>query len=749
MWKWRLEEKDGYALIINEGGKTLGYSPAYGIRIIEADGYAFKDLNGNGTLDPYEDWRLPTETRVKDLAARLSIKDIAGLMLYSAHQSVSVPRADDPFALRFAGTYDGEPFSESGADISDLSDQQKEFLDQDRLRHVLVTSVESPETAARWNNNLQAFCEGRGFGIPVNISTDPRHGAESNGEYQVGAGGQISQWPSSLGLAASFDPALVRRFGEIASAEYRALGIATALSPQVDLATDPRWSRYSGTFGEGTRLTIDMARAYCDGFQTSSGADELETGWGYQSVNAMVKHWPGGGAGEGGRDAHFAYGKFAVYPGGNFDEAMKPFTEGAFSLDGPTGQAAAVMPYYTISYGQDIKNGENVGNSYSSYIIDDLLRNQCGYDGVVCTDWGITKDNPAPDSFGTTSWGVHHLNENERHYKAIMAGVDQFGGNNNAAPVLAAYEMGCAARGEVMMRSRMEQSARRLLRNMFRTGLFENPYCDVNRTSATVGNPDFMQAGYEAQQKSVVLLKNKNQVLPMKRCKVYIPDRYSAPGKNMFGMATPERRYPAVARKIVEGCYDIAETPEEADFALVFMDSPASTGYDRERGGYLPITLQYRPYTAVSARAQSIGYGDPYDEIPNRSYRGRNNTAHNEADLDILLDTKKLMGNKPVIVSLCLKNPTVMNEFEPYADGILVSFECQAQAVLDIISGACEPSGLMPCQIPADMETVETQFEDVPLDMSCHTDDCGNTYGYAFGLNWSGVIRDGRTEKYK
>lgn len=749
MKKWKLESRDGYALIFNEGGITLGRSAASGLSILEDDGFAFKDLNGNGILDPYEDWRLPMEDRVRDLAARLSVEDIAGLMLYSAHQSVSVPRSDDPFALRFAGTYGGKPFLESGADISELSDQQKDFLEKDRLRHVLMTSVENPETAARWNNNLQAFCESKGFGIPVNISSDPRHGAESNGEYQVGAGGQISQWPSTLGLAATFDPALVRRFGEIASEEFRALGIATALSPQIDLATDPRWSRFSGTFGESARMSSDMARAYCDGFQTSEGESALADGWGYQSVNAMVKHWPGGGAGEGGRDAHFAFGKFAVYPGNNFDEALIPFTEGAFKLDGPTKAASAVMPYYTISCGRDIKYGENVGNSYSRYIIGDLLREQYGFEGVVCTDWGITKDNPAPDSFGTTSWGVYHLNENERHYKAILAGIDQFGGNNKAGPILAAYSMGCAARGEAFMRARMEASAVRLLRNMFRTGLFDNPYCDVARTKATAGKPAFMEAGYEAQKKSIVLLKNENRVLPMKRCKVYIPRRYRAAGKNMFGMETPEKCFPAVDSNIAAKYYDIAETPEEADFAVVFMDSPASAGYDRERGGYLPITLQYRSYTAATARAHSIGYGDPYDENPNRSYKGRTNTASNEADLDSLLQTRKAMGTKPVIVVLNLKNPTVMKELEPFADALLVSFECQAQAVFDILTGAAEPTGLLPCQLPADMETVEAQYEDVPRDMVCHTDGCGNTYDFAFGLNWSGVIQDERVNKYK
>ncbi len=742
MKKYHIIEKDDYNLIVNDGGKTLGYSPLSGIDILEVDGYAFKDLNRNGKLDPYEDWRLDDEERIKDLVSQMSIEDIAGLMLYSGHQSIKTP-GDDLFALRFAGTYGGKSFHESDADITDLTDQQKTFLKDDKLRHVLITSVDSPEVAARWTNHVQAFVEGIDLGIPANNSSDPRHGSSSNGEYEVGAGGAISQWPSQLGLAATFDPDLVEEFGQIASKEYRALGIATALSPQIDLATEPRWSRFHGTFGEGTKLSVDMARAYVDGFQTT---EDSENGWGQDSVNAMIKHWPGGGAGEGGRDAHFAYGKYSVFPGDNLSEALLPFTEGALKLNGRTEMASAVMPYYTISYNQDIKYGENVGNSYSKYIIRDLLRGHYGFDGVICTDWGITKDNPKVDSFGTTSWGVEHLNVNERHYKAIMAGVDQFGGNNEAAPIIAAYKMGCASQGEEAMTSRMQQSAARLLRNIFHTGLFENPYCDVEHTKETVGNPEYMKKGYEAQLKSMVMLKNKNHILPLDRCKVYVPDRHYAPTKTMFGGDVPARDEAAIDSAILSKYFDVVDTPEEADVAIVLMDSPQSSGYI---DGYLPISLQYRPYTATTAREFSIAGGDPYEDSKNRSYKGKTNYTVNECDLDILLDTKEKMGDKPVITILNLKNPTVVGEFEDKVDAILVNFQSSNQAALDIITGKYEPSGLLPCQMPKNMETVEANYEDVPRDMECYQDEEGHTYEFGYGLNFNGVIDDERCRKYK
>src|SRR6188768_1455410 len=268
--KWTETESNGIKIVKNEGGKTLGYSAASGVKIITADRLAFKDLNKNGKLDKYEDWRLSADDRAKDLASQLSVEQIAGLMLYSRHQSI--PGGSRGF---MASTYNEKPFEESGAKASDLSDQQKKFLTEDNLRHVLITMVQSPEVAAQWNNNMQALVEGLGLGIPANTSSDPRHGTVANAEFNAGAGGQISMWPSSLGMSATFDAELTKEFGHIAAQEYRALGITTALSPQVDLATDPRWNRFSGTFGEDPLLATDMGRAYVAGSHTPTGENEL------------------------------------------------------------------------------------------------------------------------------------------------------------------------------------------------------------------------------------------------------------------------------------------------------------------------------------------------------------------------------------------------------------------------------------------------------------------------------------------
>jgi len=746
--KYSEENKGDFNIVNNDEGKELGYHPNSGVSLLTIDRYAFKDLNKDGKLDAYEDWRLSADERALDLAQKMSLEQIAGLMLYSAHQSI--PGGGNRFFEPV--TYNGKPFAESGAEASDLSDVQQKFLIEDNLRHVLITSVKSPVDAAKWNNNAQAMVEGIGLGIPINTSSDPRHGSDSYAEFNAGAGGDISMWPGTLGIAASFDPALMRQFGEIGSIEYRALGIATALSPQIDLGTEPRWSRFDGTMGEDPDLATDMARAYVDGYQSSNHRE----GWGYQSVNAMVKHWPGGGPEEGGRDGHFGYGAYAVYPGKNLIEHLKPFTEGVFKLEGPTKTAAAIMPYYTISSGQDTLNNDKVGNGFNKYLITDLLRGKYGYDGVVCTDWLITANVTAVDLFEGKSWGVENMTVAGRHYKVIEAGVDQFGGNNEIGPVIEAYKMGVAAHGEEYMRKRFETSAVRLLKNIFRVGLFENPYLDTAETDSIVGNKEFMKAGYDAQLRSIIMLKNKQKTLPLAtQQKVYIPQSYIPAGKDWFGRETSEKWELTFNMELVKKYFEVVDNPEEADFALVGIKSPdGGVGYDRKDlikggNGYVPISLQYSEYTAENAREVSLSGGSPLENFTNRSYKGKTTASRNTYDMTMVNETRSKMGDRPVIVIVNVSKPMIFSEIEESASAILVHMGVQDQALMDIITGKAEPSALLPFQMPLDMKTVEAQFEDVPRDMKPYVDSEGHTYDFAFGLNWKGVINDERVAKYK
>lgn len=723
--------------IHNQGGPVLGATSA---PVIEQDGLYFKDLERTGELLPYEDWRLTPEARARDLASRLSVEEMAGLMLYSRHQTIP-GSAVGPFV----GTYGGKPLEESGAAETDLTDQQKAFLKDDHVRHVLVAGIKDAGTTAGWNNEAQAYVEALPHGIPVNTSTDPRHGAASAGAEYKTNNGQTSKWPEGLGIAASFDPALCERYAQIISREYRAMGMTTALSPQVDVGTDPRWMRIEDTFGAHPALVTDMGRAYCDGMQSDP---ENGGGWGRGSVAAMAKHWPGGGPCEAGRDAHYPFGKFAVHPGGCQQQHMRPFRDGVFALNGPTGKTASIMPYYTISLDLD-PEGEKAGNSYNRYVIQDLLREKAGFDGVVCTDWGITADPlPMVDSFSSRCYGVEHLSEAERHLRILENGCDQFGGNNNIQPILEAYRIGCDRYGEAAMHERFQRSAARLLTNSFRCGLFENPYLDPEQSQRTVGCQAHNEAGFEAQLRSIVLIKN-NGVLPLrKRLRVYVPGRSIGPRVSFMRTPVPACEKPGADREGMEKFFDWAETPQEADCAIVFIESPISDAYS-EATGYRPISLQYRPYTAHNAREHSIGQGDFREqENPDRTYRGKTNTAANERDLDIVLETRAAMPDKPVIVVVRMHNPCVLSELEQAADAIVVDFGVQQEALLQIISGEAEPSGLLPVQLPVSMENVEQHCEDKPLDLTPYVDSCGNAYDFGFGLNWQGQIDDGRVRRY-
>lgn len=730
--KYTLQEGSGYYLIRNPKGPVLGM---HKLNLKEHDGLAFKNLSGETQLLPYEDWRLSREERAKDLAQRLSIEQIAGLMLWSPHQMV-------PFrpGMPFKGHYNGGDFIPGVTDPAALSDEQLRFVEQEKIRNILLVQTESAEVAARWNNHLQALAEASPLGIPVCISSDPRHAAGKKTAEFSGTGKEVSRWPEGLGIAAAFDPQLMKEFARVIAKEYRALGITQALGPQIDLATEPRWMRFEDTMGSDTAMTTALAKAYCDGLQTTEGSPD---GWGSGSVAAMVKHWPGGGTGEAGRDAHYAYGKFAVYPGGKFEDHKKPFTEGAFHLEDGTQKAAAVMPYYTISWEQDKKYGENVGNSYSKYIIEDLLRKGESYDGVVCTDWGITDDPLGPmNGFGTRAHGVEHLTEAERYLKILSNGVDMFGGCSRKEPVLQAYKLGCEQYGEEVMTAKFRQSAQRILTLMFRVGLFDNPYLDPAESGKIVGAPEFVEAGRDAQRRSVVLLKNKESVLPLKKgAKLYVPNRHVDAHLGFFRQPVPAQDIVPLTQAEAKDFFTLVEDPEEADAAVVFVESPLSDCYsqaDAEAGGngYLPISLQYRPYTAAAAREHSIAKGDFREGDCDRSYQGKRNTVRNESDLDNILCARKAMGDKPVIVVMQLHNPAVMSEFEPAADGILVNFGVEPTVMMEILTGQANPGGRLPVYLPANMETVEAHCEDIADDMEVYQDACGSRYTFGFGLRY-------------
>ena len=459
------------------------------VQILEVDGNRFRDLNRNGVLDVYEDSRQDIERRVEDLMGQMTIEEKVGLMW---HPHIGVGRKGDIL---------GRPSVRAFNTVSTW-----DVLVNRNINHYNLYAIPGIKELAQWYNKLQKIAEQTRLGIPVTISTDPRHGIENF----IGSdllGGDFSKWPEPIGLAAIGDSMLTVEFGRIAREEYMAVGIRTALHPMADLATEPRWARINGTFGEDAHLSARLTAAYIYGFQ----GDSL----GPWSVATMTKHWPGGGPQEGGEDAHFGYGKRQIYPGNNFQYHLIPFEA---ALEAGT---AMMMPYYGIPSGQ---TSEEVGMSFNKEIIDGMLRTEYGYDGIVCTDWAIVQGFSVlgREIVETKAWGVEDLTVSERIQKAIEAGVDQFGGNMNTRELTALVKDGTIAE------QRIDQSVRRLLRAKFKMGLFDNPYVDEEQAEKIVGNAEFVAKGKLAQRKSIVLLKNdatdeSKSILPLTgNKKIYI-----------------------------------------------------------------------------------------------------------------------------------------------------------------------------------------------------------------------------------
>jgi beta-glucosidase len=488
--------------------------------IIEVDGLRFRDLNKNGKLDVYEDTRRPIEERVEDLLAQMTIEEKVGMM----------------FHPMLACTDDGELVEEKPNTMS--PQPTSELVVGRQIKHFNIVNAVAPRIMARWYNRLQKMAERTRLGIPITISSDPRHSSRQNLGAAVATEG-FSQWPDPIGLAATGNEALVREFGDIARREYCAVGIRTALHPMADLATEPRWARISGTFGEDAELASRMTVAYMQGFQ----GDVL----GKESVSCMIKHFPGGGPQKDGLDAHFPYGREQVYPGGRFDYHLIPF-ERAFQETDVT----QVMPYYGIPVDQ---TSENVGMAFNRDVITGLLREKYGFGGVICSDWMICETIKWLGLFklmDSTSWGVEQLSPGERFLKAIEAGIDQFGGQFQTHRVLALVRSGQVSE------ARINESVRRLLRLKFRLGLFDDPYVDEEAAEAICGRPEFREKGKAAQRASVVLLKNGEldgeRVLPLRsRPKVYVEN---------------------VDQEVIRRYAEPVATPQEADFAILRLRTP-------------------------------------------------------------------------------------------------------------------------------------------------------------------------------
>jgi beta-glucosidase len=600
---------------------------------------AFRDLNHNGTMEPYEDPGRPPEERAEDLLGRMTLEEKAGLLFHpmiTPGPGGSVTEAPDSLA------------PEDSADVR---------VTQRLISHFNVLQQRSAREAARWHNRLQELAASTRLSIPVTLSSDPRHTAKFVAGATVRAD-EYSRWPEPIGFAAIGDPETVERFGDIARREYRAVGISVALHPQADLATEPRWARVSATFGEDAELASRLVAAYVRGFQGPA--------LGLGSVAAMVKHFPGGGPQKDGDDPHFAYGREQVYPGGNFDYHLRPF-QAAFDAG-----ASQVM----LSYGLPMDTEyEEIGFGFNRGVVTDLLRGKCGFDGIVCTDWGLVSDSEIDGwPFPARAWGADQLSGEERVLKILDAGVDQLGGEECPEIVVGLVRSGA------LSQQRLDASVRRILREKFRLGLFDNPFVDADAAAEIVGAQEFRDAGLAAQRASLTLLKNE----PL-----------AAGGRPALPLPSGVRIYLRGVDVALAAEYgEVTQDPIAADVAIVRIDlPPAQTGKSafeqRFDGGSLAFPAE--TVAAFTALAREL----------------------------------------PTIAVVRLERPLVVPEIAALAAALIGDFGVSDRALLDVLFGRAEPTGRLPFDLPSSMQEIFAQESDVPFDMP------NPAYRFGYGLHYA------------
>ncbi len=607
--------------------------------ILKIDGFVFRDLNKNGKLDIYEDSRAEINSRVDDLIKQMNLEEKAGSLfinmaaMNSTGKLSNVMSPSNPFSL--------------------LLESNVAMVARKKMNHVNILQSPSPEAMIIWNNNIQKLAERTRLGIPMTIASDPRHGVPNAPGASIYTP-FFSKWPSTLGLAAAGDTVLTREFGNIARQEYLAMGIRLTLSPMADLATEPRWARINGTFGEDAELAAKMTKAYILGFQ----GDTINS----QSVECMVKHFAGGGPQKGGMDAHFPPGKQA-YPGNNFAYHLIPFEKGAFAAN-----VAQVMPYYGVPVGQ---TKEDVGFGYNKDIITGLLRNKYHFDGIICTDWALISDYKL---FGimvkpAAAHGVEGLSQEQRILKILDAGCDMFGGESLPEVIVKLVKDG------KLSEERINQSLKRILKEKFRLGLFDNPYLKAQNASI-VNNEKFVEKGLEAQRKSLVLLKNDQSILPLKRTtKIYLQ---------------------GFDKEETKGYANLVTDAKNADVIILKLNTPYGLKPGEEK--YLMQKVFHQGHLDFDDARKS----------------------------EIL----KLIQTKPTITVMNLERPAVFPEINSASKAVIGDFSSQDNIILDLIFGKFKPNGKLPFELPSSMTAVEKQKEDVPYDSE------NPLYHFGFGLTY-------------
>lgn len=629
---------------------VLGYRSA---KVLQVDGFRFKDLNRNDQLDDYEDWRLSFEDRSRDLVSKMSLEQKAGFML------ISTTRLENDWSFQ-RGKSTGE--IGSGFNEEDLIMKINMFtrkplpvpnigsagttkaVTQFHERHFILRANPPINILAEWANNLQALCESDGLGIPAIITSNPRNHISSDASAGLTLGKTMfTTWPGELGLAAMRDFSLTREFADISRQEWVAAGIRKGYMYMADLSTEPRWQRVEGTFGEDAELAAKMMREIVLGFQ----GERLSS----SSVALTTKHFPGGGATEGGQDPHFEWGKREIFPGGMLNNNLIPFKA---AIEAGT---SSIMPYYSIPVGTKYPE---VAYAYNKEVLQGLLRGELKFKGIINSDTGPIDMMP---------WGVEELTLVERYKMAIEAGINIFSGTADPTKLIETLHQ----YPELM--PLVDESVYRLLLEKFQLGLFENPYVDIDAAVRTIGKTKFQEKAQLAMRKSIVLLRNEDNktspILPLTpKTKIYFESYIQKRTGSPTTVFQPKENLWEV---------DFVNTPEEADVVLLWI-MPKSKSLFESDGTDLHISLSkngvdisyVNSLTAKKPTILAINYSNPWviDEI--------------------------------------------YQDSQSNVKAVLATFGSTHLALLDIVTGKFNPSGKMPFSTPVSEDVAQKQKADVP-----------------------------------
>lgn len=627
---------------------TLGYR---NVQIIQESGLQFKDLNKNGKLDAYEDWRLPYAQRAKDLVSKMSVEQKVGFMLISSTRlkndwAFEAPKGKDPITSEFNEedlVQSMNMFTKKPLPVSiTMAAGTTKGVTQYHLRHFILRANTSAKITAEWANRLQALCESDGLGIPAIIASNPRNHITKDASIGLSVGRTVfSTWPGELGLSATRDLKLIREFAETARQEWAAVGLRKGYMYMADLATEPRWQRVEGTFGENAEWAAKMMEQIVLGFQGSKLSST--------SVALTTKHFPGGGAGVGGQDPHFDWGKYEHFPGGYFQNNLIPFKA---AIQAGT---SSIMPYYSIP--KDTKY-EEVAYAYNKAVITGLLRDSLGFKGIINSDTGPIEMMP---------WGAEHLTIPERYKKTLEAGVNIYSGTADPSQLLQTVKSG------MVDMKLVDESVYRLLMEKFELGLFENPYVDVNRAEQFVGSTPLQEKANLALRKSIVLLRNENKTLPIQsKTKIYFETYFERRGANsahnVFKPQSPISNL------------EFVDNPDQADLVVLWITPGSKSLFDSDGS---PI------YLSLSKNAVDVNYIN--------SITSKKPTVF------------AVNFSNPWVIDEIYNAQTQKN-----IQAVLATFGSTPEALLDILTGKFKPTGKMPFTTPVSENEAQKQLSDVP-----------------------------------